>query len=71
MIEINQGKLYVEYNESTGDASVFNQHKEVMHLLLEPDMSEVQVKDLIFSELPMVPGLDILNGILSNTGDCF
>ena len=71
MIEINQGKLYVEYNESTGDASVFNQHKEVMHLLLEPDMSEVQVKDLIFSELPMVSGLDILNGILSNTGDCF
>ena len=61
MIEINQGQLYVEYNDATGDASVFKQHKEVMHLFLEPDLSEVQVKDLIFSEIPMASGLDIFN----------
>lgn len=71
MKKINEGQMYVEYDESTGDASVFKQHKEVVHLLLEPNMSEDQVKELIFSELPAVPGLDILNGVLSSTGDCF
>ena len=63
MKEINQGQLYVEYDESTGDASVFKQQKEVMHILLEPDMSEDQVKELIFSELPIIPGLDIFNQV--------
>lgn len=61
MKEISNGQFYVEYDESTGDASVFKQHEEVMHLLLEPDMSENQVKELIFSELPAIPGLNIFN----------